>query len=507
VKKKSGKVYLVGAGPGDPGLLTLKAKRALEEADLVVYDYLANPEHLKHVRPGTKTLCVGKRFRHKLLSQGRINRLILEEARKGRTVVRLKGGDPYLFGRGGEEALYVAERGVPFEVVPGVTSAIACAAYAGIPLTHRDHNAAVTFLTGHRADDAKLDSIGWEKIVALGGTIAIYMGLFNLERIARKLIAAGLAPSTPVAVIEWGTLPRQRSVAGVLSDVTGIVRKSAFKPPCLIVIGEVVGLRKKLGWFERLPLFGKRIALTRPSDGRSTLFERLSALGADVVEFPVIRIEKAPPRELDSAIDAFGGFDWIVFSSVNGVRALFERLDARGLDARCLAGLKIASVGSATTQSLAERGLRADLEPERFETKAIVEEFRKRFRTMKGRRVMLLRADVATPELERGLERLGASVRRVDAYRTALPKAIPADVRRDLAAGAFDAVAFTSASTVRNFVRLVGQAAVARAARKTRFYSIGPVTTAELRRHGLKPTAQAREYTFTGLVQSLKESL
>ncbi len=500
-----GKAYLVGAGPGDPELLTLKALRALREADLVIYDYLANPEHLRHAKPGARAVCVGKGFRHQRYSQDRINRLILGAARAGRTVVRLKGGDPYLFGRGGEEALFLAEHRIPFEVVPGVTSATACAAYAGIPLTHRDHNASVTFLTGHRAHDANLDSVDWKGLVSLGGTLAIYMGFYNLATIARRLTEEGMSPSAKVAVIEWGTLPRQRCAEGTLADIAAKVRRAGLGAPCLIIVGDVVALRRRLAWFERLPLFGRRVVVTRTLAKTASLREKLAAAGAETLEFPSIEI--LPPRDraaFDRAVRRAQEADWIVFTSAHAVEAFFSALARQRKDARALGRAKIASVGPATTRALKERGLAADLEPSRYESRAVAEALRRRFKRLKGLKILLPSSDIAPADLEKALRALGTRTQRVTAYRTRAPRSLPPAVRKALASGETDFVTFTSASTVRHFVRAIGPAAARRLSRKACFASIGPVTSAELRKAGLRVGCQARQFTVDGLVEAMK---
>ncbi|HXV19182.1 MAG TPA: uroporphyrinogen-III C-methyltransferase, partial [Candidatus Omnitrophota bacterium] len=416
--KKIGMVSLVGAGPGDPGLLTLKAQRLLQRADLVVYDTLANPAHLRHVRPGVSTVCVGKGFRHHPFSQEKINRLIMKAARSGKNVVRLKGGDPFLFGRGGEEALYVRDHGIPFQVVPGVTSASACAAYAGVPLTHREHNSSVTFLTGHRAHDEDLDTVQWRRIVEIGGTIAIYMGFYNLAKIAKKLIQNGLSPKTPVSVIQWGTMPRQRSCRGTLLDIDKKVRAAKLGAPCMILVGDVVRLGDKLNWYEKLPLFGKTIVVTRMREKAGVLREKLEELGAEVLEFPVIEI-KAPKSfaPMDAAIRDLKKYDWIVFASAYGADAFFGRLRQKfNKDARFLGKIKVACVGPETARLIERHGVRADLCPSRFESLAIAKEFKRRFGRLEGQKILFLRAQIAPREAETDLKKLGARVDRVTAY-------------------------------------------------------------------------------------------
>ncbi len=503
-----GKVSLVGAGPGDPGLLTVKALRLIQEADLIVYDTLANPDHLQFAKKGAVKLCVGKRFRYHPFSQEKINRLIIEASRDGKKVVRLKGGDPYLFGRGGEEALYLAKHRIPFEVVPGVTSATACAAYSGIPLTHREHNSSVTFLTGHKAHDENLDTVDWEKIIGLKGTIVIYMGFYNLGRIAKRLIEKGMAPDTKVSVIQWGTLPRQKSCDGTLENIEHRVSQKGLGAPSIIIVGDVVSLKESLNWFEKLPLFGKRIVITRMRDKASALRERLSALGAQVLEFPLIEIKPNPDGSaMDKAISELSSFDWLIFTSTYGVDAFFDRLEEKhGKDARCLGKIKIACVGPETSAALAKKGLRADLEPKRFETAALVEEFKRRFRALRGVKILLLRTNIAPPDLEEGLKKLGAEVRRVTAYLTKFTKSPSLEIKKELMGNRVDFVTFTSSSTVTGFIRSLGLKNIKKISKKIRFASIGPVTSKTLRGYGLKPYCEAKTFTTEGLAEALRKS-
>ncbi len=501
-----GKVSLVGAGPGDPGLLTLKAQKRIQEADLIIYDYLANPEHLRHAKEAAVKICVGKGFRHRHYSQEKIRRLIIRAVRKGQHVVRLKGGDPYLFGRGGEEALFLYEHKIPFEVVPGVTSATACAAYAGIPLTHREHNASVSFITGHRAHDSHLDTVPWEKLVALKGTLVIYMGFYNLAKIAERLITHGMPARTRTCVIEWGTLPRQKSCDGTLSDIAKKVTEMKMKAPCIIIIGDVVRLRKKLNWYETLPLFGKKIVITRTREKGEALMDKLEELGAQVLEFPVIEIkEPSDISSMDKAIKKLNEFDWLIFTSTYGVDFFFNRLACvHKKDARALNGIKVACVGPGTEQALNKRGVFSDLIPKHFETEAISREFRKRFGNLNGKNVLLLRTNIAPPELDLNLKKLGAHVTRVTAYQTHLPKSISTPVKKKLLNGEAHCVTFTSSSTVTNFVKILGLKNVKKIAKSTKFASIGPVTSKTMREFGLKPSMQAKVYTIEGLVEAIK---
>ncbi len=499
-----GLVSLVGSGPGDPGLLTLKAQECLRQADLIVYDYLANPDHLRHAQKNAVKIGVGKGFRHKLLSQEKINRLIISSAQKGKRVVRLKGGDPYLFGRGGEEALLLEKNKIPFEVVPGVTSATACAAYAGIPLTHRDHNSSITFLTGHRAQDDSLDSIPWKKIAGIGGTLVIYMGLYNLPKIAKHLILAGMPPATAVAVIQWGTLPQQRTVVAPLGDIALAVKKSKLGPPCIILIGDVVSLRNKLGWFEKLPLFGKKILITRAPDRAGSFRQQLTGLGAEAIEMPLIQIEEPPDfKKMDQAINDLKKGDWAVFASAYGVEAFFKRLHFLGLDTRYLAGIHIASVGTKTSAALLNHGVNTDLEPEQFESAAILRALKKGKKEIKNKKFILFRTNIAPPDLEQNLKKAGALVKPVTAYCTTTPSKISADLKKMVLRGEVDFAAFTSASTVEGFVKHFGAKSARKIALKTHFLSIGPVTSKALKSYGLTPYLQAKTFTVDGLLEAL----
>ncbi len=505
----SGKVFLVGAGPGDPGLLTLKAHEALKKADLIIYDYLANPETLRFAKKSAQTIGVGKGFRYKKWSQNRINRLVIRAAREGKTVLRLKGGDPYLFGRGGEEALYLHEHRIPFEVIPGVTSASGCAAYSGIPLTHRAHTPAVTFLTGHRADDKNLDSIAWDKIVALKGTLVVYMGFYNLAKITQKLIDAGLPKNTKVSVIQWGTLPRQKSCDGTLASIEKIVVQKRLGAPCVIIIGEVVALKNKLNWYEKLPLFGKKVLITRMSEKMSDLRFRLENLGAEGLEQPAIEIKPLTDyAPMDKAIQNISSYDWIIFTSTFGVDGFFNRLKTRHRkDARFLKNALVASVGPETSKALVAWGIEPDLQPSRFETSALVEAFKNKPSWIKGKEVLTLRTTIAPPFLEQGLKKLGGHVNRVDAYSTVGVKHMSPLIRSQLLKGEVDFIIFTSASTVEHWVKMLGMSTARKVAKKSKLISIGPVTSQKIKSCGLPVKAQAKIYTIDGIIDILKKGL
>ena len=500
---KKGFVSLVGAGPGDPELLTVKALKRIREADLIIYDYLVNPEHLRHAKKDCAILSVGKGFRHKLMSQKIINRRIISEARKGKNVVRLKGGDPYLFGRGGEEALFLEKHSIPFDVVPGITSAVACANYAGIPLTHREHNSSVTFLTGHRAHDETLDTIDWKRIAAMPGTLVIYMGFYNLPIIASKLVSNGMRANMPAAVIEWGTLPRQRTCVGTLRDIASRVKRLKLEPPCLIVIGDVVKLQPKLDWYEKLPLFGKRVLITRMREKAGLLSERLRALGAETMELPTLEIRPLPnPQRLDKAILNLRNYDWLIFTSAFGVEAFFGRLTHARKDARSLKGVRVACVGPGTAQALRAYGVEADAVPKDFETKALPEAIRQKEGTLQGLRVLLVRTDIAPIRLETELERAGARTHRLTGYLTKRLRPDPKLLTR-LLKNPPDYLSFASSSAVTNLAAVLGARKMKALAAKSTVASIGPVTTKTLRALGLRIGCQAAQYHIEGLAEAI----
>ncbi|MFP4058342.1 MAG: uroporphyrinogen-III C-methyltransferase [Candidatus Brocadiia bacterium] len=493
-----GSVALVGAGPGDPGLITLLGLERLRAADVVVYDFLANPRLLRQARADAQLIYVGKRSGDHAMGQDDINALLVEKARQGKRVCRLKGGDPFVFGRGGEEALALAEAGVSFEVVPGVTAGVAAPAYAGIPVTHRGYTSSVAFVTGHEDPGKTMSAVAWDKLATGAGTLVVYMGVKRLPAIVEELMAHGLSPDTPAAMVQWGTLPRQRSAAGTLATIAE--HAAGLEPPAVLVVGRVASLRHKLQWFESRPLFGRLVVVTRARAQASELSRRLEALGAEVVELPAIRIEPPESYEpLDEAIARLCKYHWTVFTSVNGVDAFFARLDAAGKDARALP--QVAAIGPATARRLAERGIRADLQPRTFTGAALVEAFRSHGE-LAGRRILLPRAAEAPPTVHQGLAELGAEVDEVDAYRTVLA---PADeqAREQLAGRVPDFVTLTSSSTVRGFVQAAGADVLRQMAGAARFVSIGPVTSATAGELGLRVAAEAEEHTLAGLVEAV----
>ncbi len=494
-----GKVYLIGAGPGDPGLITERGLKVISEADVIVYDYLANPRLLSYARPEAEKIYVGKKGGCHTLSQEEINQLLVKKAQEGKVVARLKGGDPFLFGRGGEEAEVLVERGIPFEVVPGVTSAIAAPAYAGIPVTHREHTSTFTMVTGHEDPTKKASAIDWEALSRIG-TVAFLMGMKNLPHICENLLQAGKAPETPVAVIQWGTTPRQRVVTGSLRDIVEKVRKTGLGPPAIILVGEVVKLREKLKWFESRPLFGKRILVTRTREQASQLVASLEELGAECIEIPTIKI--IPPESfepLDRAIEKIEDYDWLIFTSVNGVKYFFERLFEKGKDARALSRARIAAIGQATAALIKNYGLLVDLLPREFRAEGLLEAFSQE--DLRGVRILIPRALEAREILPEKLKEMGARVEVVPTYRTVLPEEEGARVRKALEEGV-DVVTFTSSSTARNLLRLLGEDAF-RLLSGVLLASIGPITSETLRQAGLSPAIEAQEYTIPGLVRAI----
>ena len=489
------KVYLVGAGPGDPGLITVKGRQVLAQAGAVLYDHLANAALLDCAPPGAERLYVGKKKADHALPQEEICRMMIELARRGVTVVRLKGGDPFTFGRGGEEAEALADAGIPFEVVPGVSTPMGIAAYCGVPLTHREHTSVVTFVTGH-----EVEAIDWDR-VGRSETLVIFMGLTHFERIAREIVARGRSGDTPAMAVRWGTRPDQETLVGTLDTLPGLIRERGMKPPATIVVGEVVGLREKLDWFERLPLFGRRIVVTRAREQASALADKLRALGATVIEFPTIEIRPAADYgALDRALADLAAYDWLIFTSANGVRFFLERLDRSALDLRALRG-KICAIGPATRQALEALHLKVDLMGREYVAEGLVEAFAPF--DLEGARVLLPRAAVARDLVPTELARRGARVDVVEAYRTAVPEGA-----REAAAVLFgpgckpDWVTFTSSSTVRNFVEAAGAGALA----GVKAASIGPVTSATARELRIELAAEARVFTIDGLIEAILQA-
>jgi len=497
---ESGKVYLVGAGPGDLGLVTLCAKECIENADLIVYDHLANPEMLSWAREDAEIVYAGKEGGASQLSQQEINDLLIEKAREGKQVVRLKGGDPFVFGRGAEEAQAIADAGILFEIVPGITSAIAGPAYAGIPMTHRAHNSHVTFFTGHE-DPAKSESaIDYAALAKLGGTQVMLMGVERLGAITAQMLKHGVRSDLPVALVRSATTGQQQTLTGTLSDIAQKAVASDFKAPAVAVFGEVVRLRDGLNWYEKRPLLGKRIVVTRTRKQASVLSNKLRALGAHVIELPTIRIE--PPsdlREFAELVQDAHMYDWIVFTSANGVEAFFDIFFKLYEDAREIGSVRIAAIGPATAQRVKDFHLHVDLQPDEFVAEAVSREFKKHG-SIENLRILLVRAEKARDTLPKELSALGAIVDQAFAYQTVPETRDTSGARRQLAEDGADLITFTSSSTVENFLALGLPWP-----KGMRIATIGPITSKTVRDQGLKVDVEAHRHDIDGLVRVIRE--
>jgi uroporphyrinogen III methyltransferase / synthase len=481
------KVYLVGAGPGDPGLITVKGKKILERADAVLYDNLASERLLEHAPAAAERIYVGKKRAQHEMSQEEISALLIERARRGWTVVRLKGGDPFIFARGGEEMEALAAAGIPFEIVPGVTTPLGLAAYTGVPLTHREHTSAVTFVTGH-----KVDAIDWGKIGS-AETVVLFMGLVNFAAIAREMIARGRSPKTPAMVVRWATRPDQETLVGTLETLPDQIVQKALRPPATIVIGEVVALRERFSWFERLPLFGQRIVVTRDLRQAAELADPLEELGAEVLLLPVIEIQPpADPGPLERAMLQLHAYDWIIFTSVNGVRSFVNYLgDIRSLRA------KVCAIGPATAAAVEALHIKIDRLPKEYVAESLLEDLSAD--DLAGKRVLLPRAAVARDLVPAELARRGAKVDVVEAYRTGIPANAAARVREVLARNP-TWITFTSSSTVKNFFALAGPESLD----GVKIASIGPIASATARECGLSVDAEADPHTIPDLVDAIE---
>ena len=497
------KVYLVGAGPGDPGLLTLRGKACLQEADVVLYDHLANPALLDYVSAEAERIYVGRRGCGTYRPQDDINQLMLEKVRQGKCVVRLKGGDPFVFGRGGEEAEWIVEHRIPFEVVPGVTSAVAVPAYAGIPVTHRTLASTVAFITGHEDPGKEETVLEWPRFAAAEGTLVFLMGVKNLAMIVSRLVEEGKSIDTPVALIRWGTYAKQRTVVGTLRDIVERATSADIRPPTVVVVGEVVRLREQLNWFETQPLFGKRVLVTRAKNQARELSSLIRARGGEPIECPTIDI--GPPddwEEVDEAIEQLATYQWLVFTSVNGVKAFMQRLWHRGRDARALAGLQVCCIGPRTAEEVRRCGVDADLVPEAYQAEGLIEVLKQA--GVSGQRVLIARAAQAREILPDELQRTGAFVRVVKVYKALVPEIEREHVRQLFRDRLIDVVTFASSSTARNFFQLFdGSRDVKQHLNGTVIASIGPITAGTIREMGLDVHVMAGQNTIPALVQSL----
>jgi uroporphyrinogen III methyltransferase/synthase len=499
----TGIVYLVGAGPGDPGLITLRGVECLQKAQVVVYDYLANEQLLNHASSDAERIYAGKIGGRHNQDQEEINRLLIEKGLAGKTVVRLKGGDPFVFGRGGEECEALAAAGVPFEVVPGVTAAVGAAAYAGIPLTHRNFTASVAFVTGQEGKDKNESSIDWDRLSLGNGTVVFYMGITSLRRNMQRMIEHGRNAHTPVALIRWATTIGQQVLSGTIADIADKADAAGFKPPAVTIVGDVVNLREQLRWFDNRPLSGRRIVVTRAADQASEFSAMLTGRGATVLECPTIKlVEPTTWDELDTAVGQLNDFNWLVLTSVNAVRFFFQRLYALGFDARAVGSCKVCAVGPKTAEAIEEYGIRPDLVPPDYKAEAIVSEFAKR--GISGRSILFPRADRAREIIPQELEKMGARVTAPVIYRNILPERLCPETILALEKRCVDCITFTSSSTALNMAELLGADLLANMLKGVAVASIGPVTSKTCRELGLKVDIQPDEFTLSALSDAIQ---
>ncbi len=497
-----GMVYLIGAGPGDPGLITVRGRECIGLADVVVYDYLANDGLLAHAKPHAELIYAGKIGGAHNQEQWQINDLLVAKALAGKTVARLKGGDPFIFGRGGEECEALQSAGIPYEIVPGVTAAVGAAAYAGIPLTHRDVTTSVAFVTGHEHPDKDASDIDWERLSLGSGTIVFYMGVKNLPVITKSLMAHGRPPETPVALVRWGTRPEQEVLTGTLADIADAARTAGFRPPAVTIVGEVVRLRERLRWFDNRPLCGTGLLVTRAADQAGEFADMLAATGARVFECPTISI--VPPEsyaELDAGIDGLPSVAWVVLTSYNAVQSFFGRLHDRGLDSRALGHAKVCAVGPRTAAALAPFGIRPDLVPADYKAEGVVAAFREL--NVAGQTVLFPRADRARELIPTELAAMGATVVAPVAYRNVLPDALPAGALAALEEGRIHCATFTSSSTVKNLAAMLGENRFLKLMEGVTIASIGPVTSATCRELGLEVHIEPAKYTLADLTDAI----
>ena len=502
-----GKVYLVGAGPGDPGLITLRGLEALRSSQVVVYDRLVPRELLRRAPGDAERIHVGKSPGHAAYSQKDINRLLIDRARSGHTVCRLKGGDPFIFGRGGEEALALAQAGIPFEVIPGVTAGVAGPASAGIPLTQRGLASSVVLVTGHEDPTKPGSQVNWEALARTAGTIVVYMGVGRLAEIVDALIGAGCAPETPAALVASATLPTQRSATATLATIVEEARRAGLGPPAVLVVGEVVRLRERLAWFEKRPLFGRRVVVTRAREVAHELSEPLRQLGAEVLEVPAIRlVAPADPGPLREALERAEEFDWIVFTSARAVERFFDELLRLRGDVRVLAGVRLAAIGVVTARAIERYHLAVDLYPSEFVAEAVLGEFARRGR-LTGRKLLLPRAAGARPLLPEGLQEMGAEVTEVELYRSEPDPDQDPETLTQLAHQPPDLITFASPSAVRGFERIVPRETWAEICRCTPAVVIGPVTAEAAQVASFKVARQASPHTIAALVDAVAKHL
>lgn len=499
----AGKVYLVGAGPGDYKLISVKAWEYIQEADTIVYDRLADDRLLRYARKDVELIYVGKASSQHTMRQEDINQLLVDKAKEGKTVVRLKGGDPFVFGRGGEEALLLLENHLPFEVVPGITSAISVPAYAGIPVTHRAVATSFAVVTGHEDPTKGKSNMRWDKLSTGVDTLVFLMGVENLPHITQKLIENGRSADTPAAVIRWGTKPEQRVLVTTVGEAAADVLQHGMKPPAIFIVGDVVNLREKLAWFDNKPLFGKNILVTRAREQASVLTNKLEALGANCIEAPAIKIVEPESYEgIDAAIAKITSYQWLIFTSTNGVDHFFKRLHKKGLDTRALANAKIAAIGVSTADQLERYGVKADCIPVQFRAEGIIEILKDEITA--GMKILIPRAAEAREILPEKLREMGAVVDVAHVYQTVIGEVDSQHLLEKLQANEIDLVTFTSSSTVKNLLDVLGEAGKACIV-KTKTACIGPITAKTCFDNGIEPTVVAEDYTITGLVDSIEK--
>ena len=503
----AGMVYLVGAGPGDYRLISVKACDCLKKADVVVYDRLADERILGYASKDAEYIYVGKASSRHTMKQGDINQLLVDKAKEGKCVVRLKGGDPFVFGRGGEEALLLEENGLPFEIVPGITSAVSVPAYAGIPVTHRGIAASFAVITGHEDPTKGGSDLRWDKLSTGVDTLVFLMGVANLPHITKQLMANGRPGDTPAAVIRWGTKPEQRVLLTTVAKAAGDVERAKLQPPAIFIVGDVVNLREKLKWFDREdthPLFGKTVLVTRAREQASKLSRKLEALGAKCLEVPSIRLREPSDHyaAVDGAISHLSDYHWVIFTSTNGVSRFFERLAQAGKDARAFGCAKIVAIGSSTEEELRRHGLRADIVPKEFRAEGILEAMRDK--VSEGMKILLPRAQEAREILPESLRRLGADVEVTPVYETVAACEDGTELNEKLRNGEIDLVTFTSSSTVTNLIQALGSVDALKYAKTA---AIGPITAETCRKHGIEPDITAEEYTIDGLIRSIQDSM
>lgn len=506
---KKGIVYIVGAGPGDIGLFTVKGLKCLQKAEVVVYDFHLNAQILNYINHDAEFIYAGKRGGKHDMTQDNINRTLIEKAKEGKIICRLKGGDPFVFGRGGEEAEALVDEGISFEVVPGISSSIAAPAYAGIPLTHRAYSSSFAIVPGYEDVTKKESSIDWSKLATGVGTIVFLMTVKNISMVCQKLIENGRPPETPVAVVRWGTRADQTTLVGNLENIPELVKANDIKPPAVMVVGDVVNLRKKLKWFENKPLFGQRILVTREhTEG----FDPLEELGAEIVEFHTIRI--VPPddwSELDRAIEKIDSYNWLVLTSVNGVKFFFRRLIDRERDIRDLKGVKICAVGTKTAAAINKHGIKVDLVPKQFNAEGLVDSFIKETNVrangsspLQGMKILLPRAQNARAVFPDKIKELGGEIDVFTAYKTEKPETHGKRMKRFLKEGKITIATFTSAATFNNFMEIMGEDAIG-LLKDVTIAVIGPVTAKAVEKAGLKVDIMPKEATVDAMVDAIKE--